>query len=122
MGGYVEATWGPWEDAVQREFFAATIERGLLQVIEVESEVAGLLEVDGRFEPVYIQNIEIAPKFQRRGIGGDVLGGILAEAGERAVSLQVLKVNPARRLYERLGFIATGETETHIQMEWRCGP
>jgi hypothetical protein len=26
-------------------------------------------------------------------------------------------VNPARRLYERLGFVATGETGTHVLME-----
>jgi ribosomal protein S18 acetylase RimI-like enzyme len=32
------------------------------------------------------------------------------------VTLQVLKVNPARRLYERLGFRVTGETPTHFLM------
>jgi RimJ/RimL family protein N-acetyltransferase len=32
--------------------------------------------------------------------------------------LQVMKVNPrARTFYERLGFIHTGETDTHILME-----
>ena len=30
--------------------------------------------------------------------------------------LQVLKVNPSRRLYERLGFCETGATETHITL------
>ena len=33
------------------------------------------------------------------------------------VELQVLKVNPARRLYGRLGFQVTGETETHYLMQ-----
>ena len=32
-------------------------------------------------------------------------------------TLQVIKVNPARRLYERLGFRAIGETETNYQMQ-----
>ncbi len=31
--------------------------------------------------------------------------------------LQVLKVNPSRRLYERLGFSETGATDTHIILE-----
>jgi len=33
------------------------------------------------------------------------------------VRLQVLKVNRARKLYERLGFEACGESETHVHME-----
>jgi hypothetical protein len=28
----------------------------------------------------------------------------------------VLKVNPARRLYERLGLVVVGETDTHFEM------
>ena len=31
--------------------------------------------------------------------------------------LQVFKSNPAKYLYERLGFTVYGETETHYQME-----
>jgi hypothetical protein len=31
----------------------------------------------------------------------------------------VLKANLARRLYERLGFVVVGETETHHLMEAR---
>ena len=34
-------------------------------------------------------------------------------------AITVLKVNPARRLYERLGFAIVGETETHYLMRWR---
>jgi ribosomal protein S18 acetylase RimI-like enzyme len=33
--------------------------------------------------------------------------------------LTILKVNPARRLYERLGFTVVGETETHFRLEAR---
>ncbi len=32
------------------------------------------------------------------------------------VALQVLKVNPARHLYERLGFSVVGETAMHCLM------
>jgi hypothetical protein len=31
--------------------------------------------------------------------------------------LQVFKINPAQKLYERIGFIRTGETQTHVTME-----
>jgi hypothetical protein len=33
--------------------------------------------------------------------------------------LKVLKGNRAERLYQRLGLAKTGETELHLEMEWR---
>ena len=49
-----------------------------------------------------------------------VIGELLAEADERnvQVELRVLKVNPAKSLYERLGFAVFDETETHYRMRW----
>ena len=120
MGGYIIETWGPWNEAVQRPFFEARLERGLLQVVEVDGAVAGILELDDRFAPARVENIELAPEFQNRGIGTALLRGVMASAAERGVEvhLQVLKVNPAQRLYRRLGFEANGETDTHFQMRW----
>jgi ribosomal protein S18 acetylase RimI-like enzyme len=46
----------------------------------------------------------------------------MAEAFDRGIpiALQVLRSNhPAKRLYERLGFEVTGETETHYLMQAR---
>jgi hypothetical protein len=33
--------------------------------------------------------------------------------------LSTAKINPARRLYERLGFVDVGESEFRVFMEWR---
>ncbi|MFN0094533.1 MAG: GNAT family N-acetyltransferase [Dehalococcoidia bacterium] len=120
MGAYIEATWGPWDDAVQREFMHARLERGLLQVIDIGGEAAGLLEVDDRFTTVYLQNIQLAPGFQRRGIGSAIIAELQSAARRRAVpiELQVLKANPAIELYRRLAFGVTGESPTHWQMRW----
>jgi hypothetical protein len=41
----------------------------------------------------------------------------LSEQRRIPVRLQVLKVNPARQLYERLGFCVTGGDEFRHQME-----
>lgn len=64
------------------------------------------------------QNIElhtlcIAPEHQRQGLGTAVTGQVLDNARERGcdVVLSVLKANgAARALYERLGFVVTGES------------
>jgi ribosomal protein S18 acetylase RimI-like enzyme len=62
----------------------------------------------------------VLPEFQNRGIGTTIIQWAIdqAVATQKALRLQVFKINPARRLYERMGFIETGEKETHIQMEW----
>jgi hypothetical protein len=39
-----------------------------------------------------------------------------ADADGLPVAPQGIKINPARRLYERHGFRATGETDTHYLM------
>jgi hypothetical protein len=44
-----------------------------------------------------------------------------AAAQERPVRLRVLRVNPAQRLYLRLGFVITDETPERLYMEWQPG-
>jgi hypothetical protein len=36
----------------------------------------------------------------------------------KPLALQVRKVNPAARLYARLGFTKAGEDEIYVQMRW----
>jgi ribosomal protein S18 acetylase RimI-like enzyme len=42
-----------------------------------------------------------------------------ADAAGKAVSIHVEKNNPARRLYERLGFVVAGEQGVYDRLEWR---
>jgi ribosomal protein S18 acetylase RimI-like enzyme len=63
--------------------------------------------------------VEVLPEWQGQGIGTRVVSRVVQEAGGVPVSLHVLKGNPARALYERLGFVIDGETATHVTM---CRP
>lgn len=68
-----------------------------------------------------VAEIQIDPRHQNRGIGTSVLLDVIAEASARGrdVRLSVgLENERAVRLYERLGFVSVGETETHRHM--RC--
>jgi GrpB-like predicted nucleotidyltransferase (UPF0157 family) len=51
-------------------------------------------------------------------LGTAIICGAMTEAALRGlpVALQVFKGNPARHLYERLGFTVVGETSTHFLM------
>lgn len=115
MRAYVEATWG-WNQAEQSQRFDAAFDPSRTQIIEQDGQAIGMLVVDRATDPVKLMSIEIMPGYQGRGYGSEVIGGIVREAMDRPVWLQVLKVNRAKGLYERLGFVVVGETPTHWQM------
>jgi ribosomal protein S18 acetylase RimI-like enzyme len=71
-----------------------------------------------RGHELFLGSIELAPEAQRTGIGSSIIRSVLREASQRRVPvrLQVFRQNPARRLYQRLGFHVTGETPTHVEM------
>lgn len=60
--------------------------------------------------------IAVAPNHLGRGIGTLLLRHVLAAAREQysAVVLSVRATNPARHLYERLGFVVFGETLNRV--------
>lgn len=123
METYVAQTWGRWDDPWQREHFE-THWPDVRLAIEASGELAGFLDLDEQGPSIYVGNIELKPEVQRRGIGTAILKAVQQRAAIKGVpvTLQVLKVNPARALYERLGFRETGQTETHHLMAWEATP
>jgi len=70
-------------------------------------------------EKIVITQIQIHPSFQNLGLGKRVIKQILDGSRSKVVELSVLKSNPAKKLYERLGFIIIGEDEYEFCMEFR---
>jgi GNAT superfamily N-acetyltransferase len=118
MRGYVERTWGGWDEALQRAYFRERFEPSQTQIVQAGGRDVGMLSVLDRADEICLNRVQILPDHQGRGLGTSIVRDVLAAANRRGlpVSLRVLKVNPARRLYERLGFTVTGETETHDLM------
>ena len=114
---YIAQTWG-WNEADQQARFGALFDPAQWQVVQLDGRDIGVLCLEREEGGLFLANIEILPPFQNRGIGTRIIEDILASARRDClpVRLQVLKVNPARRLYERLGFVVTGETDTHYLM------
>ena len=119
MRDYVEAIWG-WDEALQVQYFQVRFNPARMQIIECAGEAVGYISVERREASIFLGAIEIAPEYQGQGIGTGLIRDLQGEAERQGVplKLQVLQGNPARRLYERLGFAPTGETETHIMMSW----
>lgn len=80
-------------------------------VIEIDGEPIGRLYVARWPDDIRIVDIAVLPGWQGRGVGSRLIGALLEEgdASARQVSIHVEMYNPARRLYERLGFEVAGE-------------
>ena len=71
-----------------------------------------------------MKRIEVLPEYQGKGISGFMINQLIRSAKKegRDLRLHVFKINPARRLYSRLGFQIVDETETHYVMRVQNQP
>jgi ribosomal protein S18 acetylase RimI-like enzyme len=69
-------------------------------------------------DSLFLLQLFVERPLQRQGIGTQVMNRLIDEAArcEQAVTLEVVKINPAKRLYERLGFRITGQDEHKFHM------
>ena len=92
-------------------------------VLENKNERIGRLYYDENVEDtIRIIDIALLPQFQNKGLGTMVLNGIFVRATEiqKPVSIHVERFNPAKKLYERLGFKMISETNgVYHLMEWK---
>jgi len=89
------------------------------QIVLHKQQPAGRLYTCSTDTNIHLIDISLLPKFQGKGIGTYLLNNLLAKAQNhnKTVSLQVLKDNPAKHLYERLGFIITEEAGLRYNMQ-----
>lgn len=118
MQAYVVQTWRERDDAWQRQRFCQHFNPALCQIVLYQDQPIGVICVERRMTEIYLGKIELWPAYQGRGIGTALIIALVTEANQQRVplTLQVLKVNPARRLHARLGFVICGETATHWLM------
>jgi ribosomal protein S18 acetylase RimI-like enzyme len=103
------------QDAHYREHYPGAT----LDVIEVDGVRAGRLYVHRGPSDIRIMDIALAPEFRGKGFGSRLLRSLIAEADAsgRKLSIHVEANNPARTLYERLGFRPAGEHGVYVLME-----
>ena len=78
----------------------------------------GWLQSFVKDDALFLGQLFVDSALRRQGIGTEVVKGLIEEAtnADRAVTLGVVKTNPALRLYERLGFRTTHEDERKFYM------
>jgi ribosomal protein S18 acetylase RimI-like enzyme len=120
MREYVVATWGTWREEQSRRETVEQVSSGRTEVIELNQVPIGVQLVERPGTHVQLVQLYIAKEFQRRGLGTQLVRRLFVEARELnlPIRLRVLAVNPAKALYERLGFMVVQATPERLFMEW----
>jgi GNAT superfamily N-acetyltransferase len=124
-----------WPDAQQQAFlqsqfaarqasYRAAFPGAVTEIILSGQSPVGAWIVHRASGEIRLVDMALLPAHRRKGIGADLLRRLQSDATASAlpIRLHVVKNNPARSLYLRLGFAPAGETPTHLKMEWRSSP
>ena len=124
------AAWG-WPAAQQEMFLrmqyaalrqrhAAEPERTRHHIILRDGAPVGRIIVVRSADEIRLADIALLPEHRSAGIGSALIRELQEEAARDGlpVRLHVTRDNRAARLYERHGFIITGDTGSHLKMEW----
>jgi GNAT superfamily N-acetyltransferase len=121
-----------WDDATKRAFVEQQFEAqdsyyrryypgATFDVVMVDGEPSGRLYVDRWADEIRVIDIALLPAARGRGVGTTLLRSLMdeARAAGKPLTIHVEHGNPARRLYERLGFRPAGdEGQIHVLMRW----
>lgn len=119
LSPYVEQTWG-WDEAWQRDHLRKRFSPVTsTDIVIFEGCDVGCIRVQELESWIFLDYVALLPEYQGNGLGTHLVRGVMQSAASKGlpVRLNVLRVNPAKELYERLGFRVVGGA--HIFSLWR---
>jgi ribosomal protein S18 acetylase RimI-like enzyme len=113
---------GGWDDAAQDQKFASQFVSSEVRIIVLGDRDVGYLQLADEADALFLKDLHVLAPFQNRGIGTAALRMLFAEAGRagKAMTVGVVKFNPARALYARLGFRLVREDEHKLHLRRDC--
>jgi GNAT superfamily N-acetyltransferase len=114
-----------WE--AQRRGYAERFGHGRHELVLVDGAPAGRWWVARGEGELRLVDVALLSRFRGTGLGTALVRALQEEAAEAGVPLRlrVLRDNPARRLYARLGFTPEANSEAdapHVAMQWTPPP
>ena len=120
MKWYIEKIYG-WDDEVQKTKTRNELNRNInnMKIIEVDGQGIGVTTFSEGDEFYRVGLIMIHPDYQNKGIGASIISDYIAaaKAVRNRIIIKTYRENPARRLYERLGFTLYETDKTHVHLE-----
>lgn len=112
-----------WQFYAQTKFYSESYEGDGFMIIELDGSPIGRLYVDYGETDIEIVDIALMPELRGKGLGRQLLQEILDEAARigKSVTIYVEHFNPARHLYDRLGFQHVDTNGVYHLMKWSAG-
>ena len=103
----------------QRQF-KNQLDQSASRLISADNILVGFVMMPIKDGVFWIHTICILPEHQRKGLGTAVIRSLVKQAQQERmpVCLNVPRVNPARKLYERMGFRVIEENPFHFKMRY----
>lgn len=103
----------------QRKHYLNAYQGAQFLIIEYDSRAIGRFYVFRGRTDIRVVDIGLLPEYRNRGHASELFSSLFDEADEdnRSVSIHVEIFNPARRLYQRLGFVEISQEGPYILME-----
>jgi GNAT superfamily N-acetyltransferase len=106
----------------QERFYQSDYKHADDEIILLAGKPAGRLIVERRDNEIRCIDLALLPPHRGAGVGTLLIRTLQDEATQanKPLRLQVIRFNRAVTLFERLGFVRTSETGTHLHMEWKA--
>ena len=117
MRGMIERLFG-WDQTREERNFAAFFKVDEVKIIVADGQDVGWIQEQVEDKTINLGSFYVMPAMQGRGIGTKVLDILLTRAADqsKAMTLAVVKINPARHFYEKRGFRITHEDQHKFYM------
>jgi ribosomal protein S18 acetylase RimI-like enzyme len=114
----VTQQFGEWNENYQNDSFNNKWGNIKYEIVIFNDLKIGALSKIYIEKTLFLSEIIISPDFQNQGHGTNLLKMIIKESTDKnlKLELQVLKMNKAINLYEKLGFVKHQETDTYYKM------
>jgi ribosomal protein S18 acetylase RimI-like enzyme len=117
----MKAAFCDQQHRVQHAQYRATYEDAEWLIVERGGVPVGRLYIGRDADALLLIDISLVPEQRGAGLGGAIVSDVVAmgRAAGRPVRLHVERLNPALRLYQRLGFRIEEESPIYLLMAWR---
>ena len=119
MKWYIEKIYG-WNIEIQKEKTKREIEKFIdtMKIIVVDNQdigVTNFFEDKGKY---HVGLIIVHPDYQGKGIATKIINDYIdiAKKEQKEILIKTYKCNPAKKLYEKLGFKQYDEDDTHVYL------
>ncbi|WP_172196032.1 GNAT family N-acetyltransferase [Saccharibacillus qingshengii] len=107
---------GRYDEQGVRERFRRSFIPEYTRIVEEGGRFAGCIALKPDSGGYLLEHFYLHADFRGSGLGTRVLRRVLGEAKNETVRLNVLQGSPARRLYERFGFVTDSEDGIDVYM------